>query len=72
MGIVIIENPLTQVVTVVENSLTQVVTVVEKGPRGDMGPRGPSGMPTGGLTGQVLVKLSDADGDVGWMYPLEG
>ena len=26
-------------------------------------------LPPGGTTGQVLAKLSDADGDVGWVDP---
>lgn len=35
------------------------------------GPQGPSGIsiPPGGTTGQVLVKLSNADYDVGWVTP---
>lgn len=38
------------------------------GPTGPAGPPGGSGIsiPAGGTTGQVLVKLSDADYDVGW------
>lgn len=29
----------------------------------------PAGLPDGGTTGQVLVKLSGADYDVGWVTP---
>jgi hypothetical protein len=45
------------------------------GPEGPQGPAGPAGAdgapgyPAGGTTGQVLTKLSDADGDVAWMTP---
>ena len=40
------------------------------GPPGPVGPPG-VGVATGGLTGQVLLKMSDADGDTGW-GPLPG
>lgn len=42
------------------------VSVINAGP---MGPGGPSGVgiPPGGLTGQVLTKLSNADYHVGWV-----
>lgn len=33
------------------------------------GPMGPSVVPAGGTTGQILVKLSDDDFDVGWADP---
>ena len=37
------------------------------GPTGDTGPTGPASLgPTGGTTGQVLVKLSSTDYDTGW------
>lgn len=43
------------------------------GPQGETGPQGPQGpkgedasLPSGGTTGQVLTKKSDADGDVEW------
>lgn len=35
-------------------------------PQGEAGEPGEGALPTGGTTGQALVKLSDADGDVGW------
>ena len=46
----------------------------EKGDPGEQGPQGPQGekgesghgVPTGGAAGQVLVKKSEADGDVEW------
>ncbi len=42
----------------------------EQGPQGEPGERGPQGEPgpmiPGGTTGQVLTKMSDADGDAGW------
>lgn len=36
------------------------------GPSGPAGPPGPNGVLAGGATGQVLTKLSAADGDVAW------
>jgi hypothetical protein len=50
------------------------------GPQGDIGPDGPPGdpgppgppLPPSGLTGQALVKLSNADSDVGWRDPATG
>jgi hypothetical protein len=61
------------------------VAVINAGPPGPGGPIGQvstaamnqaistalstQGIPPGGLTGQVLVKLSDADYDVGWVTP---
>jgi hypothetical protein len=46
----------------------------ETGPQGDNGPTGESGagVATGGTTGQVLGKLSDADFDTGWVDAAEG
>jgi hypothetical protein len=43
----------------------------EAGPEGPTGPQGPQGadgggVPTGGNTGQALVKASNSDGDVAW------
>lgn len=40
----------------------------DKGDKGDTGDIGP-GVPAGGLTGQVLRKLSDDDFDTEWVYP---
>lgn len=34
---------------------------------GPVGPAAPPAIPPGGTTGQVLVKLSDNDYDVGWV-----
>jgi hypothetical protein len=61
------------------------VSVINAGPAGPGGPTGQvstaamdqaidtaldaRGIPPGGTTGQVLVKLSDADYDVGWVTP---
>lgn len=61
------------------------VSVINAGPVGPGGPVGQvstaamdqaidaaldiRGVPPGGLTGQVLVKLSDADYDVAWVTP---
>ena len=39
------------------------------GPAGPAGPAGP-GVPAGGLTGQILVKKSDADFDCEWQTPV--
>lgn len=41
-------------------------TWVNNGPLGAAGGAGGSGVPPHGTTGQALVKLSDADDDVGW------
>lgn len=40
----------------------------EPGPQGPEGPEGPAGvgMPTGGTTGQIAYKISNADYDIGW------
>jgi hypothetical protein len=59
------------------------IAIINEGPQGPGGPTGEvstaamnqaidaalatKGIPPGGLTGQVLVKLSDADYDVGWV-----
>ena len=50
-----------------------VLTSGEAGPQGPAGPTGPQGpgLPTGGITGDYLIKLSSADGDVGWTSPTE-
>ncbi|GGN32230.1 discoidin domain-containing protein [Deinococcus daejeonensis] len=39
---------------------------------GEVGSSGGAGLPSGGTTGQVLTKLSGADGDVGWQTPAVG
>jgi hypothetical protein len=43
------------------------------GPQGITGPAGPAGVgiPAGGLTGQVMAKLSNTDYDIGWGYIIE-
>ena len=45
-----------------------VLTSGEAGPQGPQGPTGPAGqsLPTGGTTGQFLVKNSNTNGDAGW------
>jgi hypothetical protein len=45
-----------------------VLTSGEAGPQGPAGPTGPAGdaLPTGGTTGQFLVKASNDDGDAEW------
>lgn len=64
-----------QVVTGAEEATiittASVGPVGEKGDPGDPGLQGVSGVgvPPGGLTGQVLVKLSDDDFDTGWVTP---
>lgn len=40
------------------------VSIINAGPPG---PAGPNVVPTGGTTGQVLVKQSNADYDVAWV-----
>ena len=49
-----------------------VLTSGEAGPQGPVGPTGPAGqaLPTGGSTGQYLVKLSNTNGDAGWETPI--
>lgn len=58
----------TQVVTVGENTI-EIVTVgnniIDVVTVGSQGPAG-FGVPAGGTTGQSLIKLSDADYNVGW------
>ena len=46
----------------------------ETGPQGEQGPKGDpgEGVPTGGTTGQMLVKATDADYDAEWVDPPEG
>lgn len=44
----------------------QQVTIVETGTIGPRGPRGFTGVPDGGTSGQVLTKESGTDGDAGW------
>jgi hypothetical protein len=39
---------------------------------GDSNDSANNGLPVGGLTGQILVKASDADGDVVWLDAPEG
>ena len=56
---------------VITTPVTTTVTIVAQGPqgpKGDTGPQGPtgSGMPSEGLTGQVLAKKTDADFDLEW------
>jgi len=43
----------------------------EAGPQGPVGPTGPAGdaLPTGGTTGQYLVKSSNANNDANWVTP---
>lgn len=42
-----------------------------RGPRGDKGPNGPPGVgvPKGGTTGQVLVKIDNTDFNFHWVNP---
>jgi hypothetical protein len=47
---------------VVQPGGLRIISVAAQGPPGVNG----IGVPPGGTTGQVLVKLSDADFDVGW------
>ena len=46
----------------VDPPTVHIVAAANVGPPGDA-------LPPGGTTGQVLAKLSDADGDVGWVDP---
>lgn len=53
----------TQIIVVEPSSSS--VSIINAGPQGPAG----SDIPTGGTTGQVLAKLSNADFDVGWVTP---
>ena len=69
---------------VLEEQVSSVIEVGIPGPAGPQGPAGAdgadgadgvdgadgSGVPAGGTTGQVLVKSSNADGDVEWAAPI--
>ena len=44
----------------------EVTLIIDKGVIGPQGPEG-EGVPTGGLTGQVLTKISDANYDTAWV-----
>ena len=73
----------TQVIVVEPSSGS--VSIIQAGPPGPAGPIGQvstaamnqaidealdvRGIPPGGLTGQVLMKVSDADYDVAWVTP---
>ena len=41
-------------------------------PFGPIGGTGATGIPPGGLTGQIIVKQSDVDGDYLWQYNIAG
>lgn len=67
---------------IIVDPASSAIAIINAGPPGPGGPTGEvstaamnqaidtalttKGIPPGGLTGQVLVKLSDADYDVGW------
>lgn len=54
----------TQIIVV--ESPSSSISVINAGPQGPAGPSG-SGVPSGGTTGQVLAKLSNTNGHVGWI-----
>jgi len=58
-------NQINTKVLVSSNWSTQVITVHE-GIQGEKGNVGPSGLPSGGNSGEVLIKQSAALGDVSW------
>jgi len=76
-------NVISRTQHIVVDPASSSVAVINAGPPGPGGPIGQvstaamdqaidtaldtRGIPAGGLTGQVLVKLSDADYDVGWV-----
>lgn len=51
---------------IIVNAPSRTARVVLAGPQG---PPGVQVVPSGGTTGQVLAKLSNADYDVGWVTP---
>lgn len=66
-------------VTIVEEVIG-TVEIVSAGPRGPQGPQGEQGppgdvagegLPAGGMTGQILAKVSDTDFDVDWTSHIE-
>lgn len=67
-----IEDP--QMTVLVNSETVEVLTVGVQGPPGPQGETGPAGTPgagvaTGGTTGQILTKASDADYDTEWETP---
>lgn len=64
----IVDGPETVVVTVPTITTVNLIDIGPQGPKGDTGPQGPSGsgMPSEGLTGQVLAKKSNTSFDLEW------
>ena len=76
-------NVISRTQRIIVDPASSSVAVISVGPMGPGGPIGQvstaamdqaidtaldtRGLPPGGLTGQVLVKLSDVDYDVGWV-----
>jgi hypothetical protein len=76
-------NVISRTQHIIVDSASSSISLINEGPPGPSGPIGEvstaamnqaidtalstRGVPPGGLTGQVLVKLSDADYDVGWV-----
>lgn len=58
-------NVISRTQTIVVEPSSGTVSVISAGPQGPAG----VGIPPGGTTGQVLVKVSNADGDVAWATP---
>ena len=52
-------------IPVVVNATDQIIEIADTGLQGPQGPAGP-GVPTGGTTGQILVKSSNTNFDTGW------
>jgi hypothetical protein len=55
-------NVISRTQHIVVDAASSSVAVINAGPAGP-------GAPSGGLTGQVLMKLSDADYDFAWVTP---
>lgn len=78
-------NVISRTQTIIVEPTSGSVSVINAGPPGPGGPTGQvstaamdqaidtafdtRGIPPGGLTGQVLMKNSDADYDVSWVTP---
>ena len=59
-------NVISRTQHIIVDPASSAVVAINAGPIGPGGPAGQAG-PPGGLTGQVLMKLSDADYDFAWV-----
>lgn len=72
------ESGAVSVVEVLVTATPELVEVITPGPQGPAGPQGPpgpaseDGLPTGGDTGNILIKESAANYDASWTPYLDG